>query len=161
MKTKKNPFGLDYQLGTENHRSDTDLVIPVSNVIEIIDLPQKKICTAPRGRADFEELQYIERLVSRAVNSGKFTNLQHDQWQLLAFSFASLGEPARELFHTISQLSKKYDCDYTNVKFTDALKNGRFSTPWLLVKICKENGIDVRKYDTKDQKTPVAVFFDI
>ncbi len=136
----------------------TDFVPPVSGVIEVIELPHKKAAAPPPVSATvqsaFDELETIERLVSRAVNSGKFPNLEYDQWQLLAFSFASLGEPARALFHTISQLSKKYDCDYTNVKFTDALKNGRLSRPSLFVKICKDNGIDVRKYDQKDQTKP-------
>ncbi|MVM36516.1 hypothetical protein GO730_00650 [Spirosoma sp. HMF3257] len=93
-------------------------------------------------------LAVVERIEAGQVNitgDEYHNNVAHTGWLILAFCMSTLGEPGRDLFHRISQLSDKYDTAKTDEKFDEAVAKCRFTTPWKFFDIAKKYGIDVSK----------------
>ncbi len=90
--------------------------------------------------------KHIALVVSRIVSAQiDITGNYSDEWLLIGFCMATLGESGRKYFHAISKFNEAYNEDFTDEKYNDFLKNGKFKTPGKFFSICKDYGVDVRK----------------
>jgi hypothetical protein len=105
------------------------------------ELPQKP---TPKNYVANTESTKMELVVSRVIDAGVDLTQGYENWQLLAFSMASLGEEGRGYFHRLSALHPEYDERACDKKFDDARKNGRFTSPGWFYKEAQRRGIDIK-----------------
>lgn len=89
---------------------------------------------------------HVALVVNRIID-GKvdITNNYSDEWLLVGFSLATLGEPGREFFHAVSQINENYNEADTNSKFNNFIKTTRFKNPAKFFSIAKKYGVDISK----------------
>ncbi|MEI2274739.1 PriCT-2 domain-containing protein [Sphingobacterium sp. ML3W] len=80
----------------------------------------------------------------------------YDDWQLIAFSLAALGEPGRNIFHRVSKFHAEYDPKATDDKFDDAVKKGRFQTAGKFFKIAQSEGCEIKLPRTIEEQQKLA-----
>lgn len=91
-----------------------------------------------------KNLKQIRALVDQIEANGlDITTDYGKEWLLIAFSLSTLGEDGRELFHRVSRQNPGYDEQETDAKFTNALKESRFTNPAKFFSICQDYGMDI------------------
>jgi len=106
----------------------------------------------------YSELEHLELVTGRIANSGKDLTANYGDWINVTFACASLGEAARECYHTICSLYSGYRREECDEKFTNCLKTGNGSvTLGTLMKMASDAGIDTslprgRRRRTTQQK---------
>ncbi|MGM9510159.1 BT4734/BF3469 family protein [Larkinella sp. GY13] len=106
----------------------------------------------------------VERIEAAQVDiTGNYSN----EWLLIAFCMATLGEDGRALFHQVSQFNPNYTVEDADEKFTNAVQTTRFTHPWKFFQIAKDYNIDVSKTrkekkvaESSDQPDPEAKSVD-
>lgn len=73
-----------------------------------------------------------------------------EDWTKLAMSLSNLGEDGRGMFKAISSLSSTYKDNENDKKFTNALQTNQRTDISTFVWMCKQQGIDVKKYAAKE-----------
>ncbi len=93
----------------------------------------------------FTDLEHLELVASRIVESGVDITKVYNDWTLIALSCASsLGEEARESFHKICSQYPNYSKEECDDKFDNCLRTGRGDVKLgTLFKIAKDHGIDI------------------
>lgn len=107
-----------------------------------------------RARLTFKvqrDLKRVEMVVNDLEQHQFDITDSYNNWQMIAFSLASLGEEAREYFHRVSALYAEYNAEETDKKFTDALNKGRFKNANKFFKLAADQGIDT-KIPVSDQE---------
>ncbi|MCC5612931.1 hypothetical protein LC612_41155, partial [Nostoc sp. CHAB 5834] len=139
---------------------DADTYIHQGLALEAHQQAKKPRTDAQEIKNASEVYKHVLKVVERieAANINITGDTYHDDrssegWLILAFCMRTLGEPGRDLFHRISQMSAKYDEQLTNTKFDEALNKSRFTTPWKFFDIAKKYGIDVSKGKGKKPET--------
>ena len=98
------------------------------------------MCMTKNNYSDIEHLEFVAR---RIAESGADITSEYQDWISVTFACASMGEAARESYHTIcSQYSgyKREECDKC---FDNCLRTGRGDiTLGTIIKLAKERGID-------------------
>lgn len=124
-----------------------------------------KTTTPPKPRTEVQQVQdatdteaYVAAVVQRIEeNRVDICDDYSNQWLLIAFCMATLGESGRGYFHRISALNAKYDEKDTDEKFDNAVKTTRFTTPWKFFQIAKEQGVSTAKpKPEKKEKTDAS-----
>ena len=99
-------------------------------------------------REEFEDLNLDEKIyrLTELVNQINEKQISiadtYDNWHLIGFALAELGEKGREFFHKISKFSPKYDLDENDEKFTSLLNDYNGSiTLGTLYYIAKQFGV--------------------
>jgi hypothetical protein len=108
---------------------------------------------APKPRTEAQQLadasdteRHIAAVVERIEHHQMdICNDYGQEWLMIAFCMATLGEGGRWYFHRISRLNAKYDEKDTDAKYDNALKTSRFTTPAKFFQIAKDYGVDVSK----------------
>lgn len=91
---------------------------------------------------DLERLEIVARRIQE--NQVDITN-KYDDWIKITLACASLGEAAREAYHTICSLYPNYSLEECDAKFDNCLKTGRgMVTLGTVMQYAKDAGIDVR-----------------
>lgn len=94
-------------------------------------------------KKSFTDLEHLELVASRIAESGVDITGQYQDWINVTFACASLGELARESYHTICRQYPKYQYEECNKCFDNCLQTGRGDiTLGTLIKLAKDNGID-------------------
>lgn len=80
-----------------------------------------------------------------------------EEWTKLAMSLAELGEQGREIFHQLSSMSEGYNRTENERKFSNACRTGQRVHVASFIQMCKEHGIDTKKYCNRGTslQTPV------
>lgn len=108
-----------------------------------------------------KNLKRIEFVVEQAENNQIDLTGDYSDWQLIAFSLATLGEDGRIYWHRISRIYSGYDEKEANEKFDNALAKGRFKTPAKLFSIAKDYGLAVALPKTIAEKKEEADYKEI
>ncbi|WP_312331943.1 BT4734/BF3469 family protein [Sphingobacterium sp.] len=91
------------------------------------------------------DLKRVEMVVADLEQENIDITDNYNNWQMIAFSLASLGEEARTFFHRVSALNGQYDYDEADKKFTDALKNRKkFKNANKFFSLAGKEGIDTK-----------------
>ncbi len=107
---------------------------------------------------NYSDLDHLEMVAGRLAEAGKDITADYADWISVTFACASLGEQAREAYHTICSLYPGYKREECDEKFTNCLKAGNGSvTLGTLMKMAQEAGIDTslprgRRHKTTTQK---------
>lgn len=96
----------------------------------------------------YDYIALANEVVSRRISLAE----SYDDWTKLAFAFSTLGESGRRLFHNISALSPKYKESESDRKFTEAMRNNRKVGIPTFIWMCKNAGIDTKKFFIKDEQ---------
>jgi DNA polymerase III delta prime subunit len=80
----------------------------------------------------------------------------YNNWLLLAFSCASVGEAGRDIFHALSSRHAEYSQVDADKKFDDALKNGKFTKPAWVFTQAKRAGVDIKTFGVGGERTGTA-----
>ena len=103
---------------------------------------------------NYSDLEHLKLVAQRLAESGKDITTEYGDWMNVTFACASLGEQAREDYHTIcSQYSgyKREECDQ---KFDNCLKTGSGQvTLGTLMQMAKNAGIDTSLPRGRRQKS--------
>ena len=90
-----------------------------------------------------EKIKKISALASKITEKGISIADSYENWHLIGFSLAEIGEKGREFFHLISKESKKYDKYENDEKFSSLLDDYNGSiTLGTLFYIAKQFGIE-------------------
>lgn len=91
---------------------------------------------------DIEILKYLTSELTKYnidITSG------YDNWYKIACSYASCGENARGLFHSVAALNSEYNFNENDKKFNEALK-ANYQNIGALVNICKSYNITINDF---------------
>ena len=77
------------------------------------------------NKHSYNDLEHLQLVAQRLVEAGKDITANHGDWILVTFACASLGEQAREAYHTICSLYPGYKREECDEKFNNCLKTGR------------------------------------
>ncbi len=92
---------------------------------------------------NFSELEHLEMVARRIADNGMDLTASYGDWLNVTFACASLGEPAREAYHTICSLYPNYSREECDLKFDNCLKTGEGSiTLGTLMKMAQDAGIN-------------------
>jgi hypothetical protein len=121
-----------------------------------IERPQKPEKQGPKAKEarKMSDQEYAELIVNRVCDARLDFTTNYDDWQMLAFSMASLGESGREYFHRLSAFYPAYDHQEADQKFTNALKSTRFTSPGWFLRKAKQSGVDM-KYPQNTDSAPL------
>lgn len=89
-------------------------------------------------------------LANEVISRGISLAENFDDWTKLAFSLSNLGKDGREIFKSLSSMSDSYKENENDRKFTNALHTSSKVDISSFVWLCKQKGIDVKKYVIKD-----------
>lgn len=93
----------------------------------------------------YTDLERLEVVAKRIRESQIDLTAQYGDWVNITFACASLGEGAREAYHTICSVYPKYDRQECDEKFNNCLKSGRgMVSLGTLMQKAKDAGIDIR-----------------
>lgn len=92
----------------------------------------------------YSDLEHLQLVAGRIAESGIDITSDYKDWLEVTFACASLGEAAREPYHTICSQYPNYTRHECDAKFDNCLLTGRgnITIATLMLK-AKENGIDV------------------
>ncbi len=92
----------------------------------------------------FTNLEHLELVACRIREAGIDITATYHDWLEITFACASLGEAARESYHTICSQYPNYRREECDAKFDNCLHTGRGSiTIGTLMKKAQDNGIDI------------------
>lgn len=92
-----------------------------------------------------DQTSHVETVVKRIEDARIDLAGNYNEWVLLGFSMASLGEAGRELYHRISAFYPDYDGHETDKKFDNFIRTTRFTSPSYFFDQAKKSGIDITK----------------
>lgn len=93
----------------------------------------------------FTDLERLEVVAKRIQEHQIDLTTSYDDWVKITLACASLGEAAREAYHTICSNYPKYDRQKCDEKFDNCLKSGRgMVTLGTLMQCAKDAGVDIR-----------------
>ena len=93
----------------------------------------------------FTDLERLEVVAKRIRESQIDLTAQYSDWVNITLACASLGEDAREAYHTICSVYPRYDRQECDEKFDNCLKSGRgMVSLGTLMQSAKDAGIDIR-----------------
>lgn len=96
-----------------------------------------------KNKNQFCDLEHLQLVARRIAESGIDITDVYADWIDVTFACASLGEAARESYHTICRNSQKYKREDCDEKFDNCLHTGRGDiTLGTLFKLAKDHGID-------------------
>lgn len=91
----------------------------------------------------YSDLEHLELVARRIAESGVDITSNYGDWMDITFSCASLGEEAREPYHTICSQYPGYSREECDAKFDNCLRTSHGGiTLGTLMKLAKDNGID-------------------
>ena len=91
-----------------------------------------------------KDLEHLQLVAGRIAESGIDITSDYDDWLKVTFACASLGEAARESYHTICSFFPKYTREECDEKFNNCVRTGRGNmTIATFMQIAKDHGIDV------------------
>ena len=92
---------------------------------------------------NYTDLDHLHLVAGRLAEAGRDITADYADWISVTFACASLGEQAREAYHTICSLYSGYKREECDEKFTNCLKAGNGSvTLGTLMKMAQDAGID-------------------
>ncbi|MBP3756424.1 MAG: PriCT-2 domain-containing protein [Prevotella sp.] len=106
----------------------------------------------------YSDLEHLELVAQRLAEAGKDITADHGDWIDVTFACASLGEQAREAYHTICSLYPGYKREECDEKFDNCLKTGHgLVTLGTLMKLAQDAGVDItlprgRRQKSEEQK---------
>ena len=104
---------------------------------------------------NYSDLEHLQLVAQRIAESGKDLTAQYGDWVNITFSCASLGEQAREAYHTICSNYPGYRREECDEKFTNCLRSGNGSVSLgTLMKMAQDAGIDTSLPRGRRQKSP-------
>lgn len=93
----------------------------------------------------FTDLERLEVVAKRIQEHQIDLTTSYDDWVKITLACASLGEAAREAYHTICSNYPKYDRQKCDEKFDNCLKSGRgMVTLGTLMQCAKDAGVGIR-----------------
>ena len=103
---------------------------------------------------NYTELEHLELVAQRIAESGIDLTADYGDWIQVTFACASLGEQAREAYHTICSQYANYKHEECDEKFSNCLKSGSGSvTLGTLMQMAKDAGVDVSLPRGRRQKS--------
>ena len=103
---------------------------------------------------NYTDLDHLHLVAGRLAEAGRDITADYADWISVTFACASLGEQAREAYHTICSLYSGYKREECDEKFTNCLKAGNGSvTLGTLMKMAQDAGIDTSLPRGRRQKT--------
>lgn len=73
---------------------------------------------------NYTDLEHLELVAGRLAESGRDITANYGDWISVTFACASVGEQARQAYHTICSLYSGYKREECDEKFTNCLKSG-------------------------------------
>ncbi|MDE5572038.1 MAG: PriCT-2 domain-containing protein, partial [Prevotella sp.] len=105
-------------------------------------------------KSKYTELEHLQLVAQRIADSGKDITAQYGDWVNITFACASLGEQARNAYHTICSLYQDYKREECDQKFDNCLRSGNGSvTLGTLMKLASDAGVDTTLPRGRRQKT--------
>lgn len=102
----------------------------------------------------YTELEHLQLVAQRIADSGKDITAQYGDWVSVTFACASLGEQARDAYHTICSLYQGYKHKECDQKFDNCLRSGNGSvTLGTLMKLASDAGVDTSLPRGRRQKS--------
>ncbi|MBO7499668.1 MAG: PriCT-2 domain-containing protein [Bacteroidaceae bacterium] len=96
-----------------------------------------------KQRQQYNDLEHLELVARRIAEGGVDITREYQDWISVTFACASLGEAARESYHTICRQYPDYKREECDAKFDNCLRTGRGDiTLGTLLQLAKDNGID-------------------
>ena len=103
---------------------------------------------------NYTDLEHLELVAQRLAEAGRDITADYADWISVTFACASVGEQAREAYHTICSLYSGYKREECDEKFTNCLKAGNGSvTLGTLMKMAQDAGIDTSLPRGRRQKS--------
>ena len=103
---------------------------------------------------NYTDLDHLHLVAGRLAEAGRDITADYADWISVTFACASLGEQAREAYHTICSLYSGYKREECDEKFTNCLKAGNGSvTLGTLMKMVQDAGIDTSLPRGRRQKS--------
>ena len=91
----------------------------------------------------YSDVEHLEMVAQRLTEAGRDITASYVDWMNVTFACASLGEQARQAYHTICQLYPDYKHEECDSKFDNCLKSGNGGvTLGTLMKMAQDAGID-------------------
>ncbi|NJN77195.1 MAG: hypothetical protein HC803_01765, partial [Saprospiraceae bacterium] len=90
-------------------------------------------------------IEVLKFLTTEINNSKVDITYGYNDWFAIACSYATCGEAARGLFHTVASINDEYDFQANEKKYNEAL-NAKFNHVGLLVNRCKSYGITTNDF---------------
>lgn len=105
-------------------------------------------------KESFSDLEHLELLARRIAEGNVDITSEYQDWVTVTFSCASLGEQAREPYHTICSQYVGYSREECDRQFDNCLRTGRGDISLgTIVKMAKERGIDTSLPRGRRQKS--------
>ncbi len=96
-----------------------------------------------KQRQQHNDLEHLELVARRIAEGDVDITREYQDWISVTFACASLGEAARESYHTICRQYSDYKREECDAKFDNCLRTGRGDiTLGTLLQLAKDNGID-------------------
>lgn len=96
-----------------------------------------------KGKKIFSDLEHLELVARRIDESGADITREYQNWINVTFACASLGEEARESYHTICRQYAKYKREECDERFDNCMRTGRGDiTLGTIIKLAKDRGVD-------------------
>ena len=103
---------------------------------------------------NYTDLEHLELVAQRLAEAGRDITADYADWINVTFACASVGEQAREAYHTICSLYPGYKREDCDEKFTNCLKSGNGQvTLGTLMKMAQDAGIDTSLPRGRRQKS--------
>lgn len=103
----------------------------------------------------YTDLEHLHIIAERFRESGIVLSLTHKEWVTIGMGCASLGEAARDDFHTICQCFEGYTYEESNSKFDNCLKTTRGEvTLGSIILFAQQHGIDTKLPRGRRPTTP-------
>lgn len=102
----------------------------------------------------YSELEHLELVARRIAESGIDITCEYKDWITVTLACASVGEAAREAYHTICSQYAGYKREECDEKFDNCLHTGRGDVRLAsLIQLAKDAGIDVSLPRGRRKKT--------
>ncbi len=96
-----------------------------------------------KKRKEYSDLEHLELVARRIAEGGVDITSDYQEWINVTFACASLGEAARESYHTICRQYPGYKREECDRQFDNCLRTGRGDiTLGTVMKLAKDAGID-------------------
>ena len=95
------------------------------------------------NQRNYSDLEHLELVARRIAESGIDITSDYQDWISITFACTSLGEPARDAYHTICRQYPNYRREECDEKFDNCLRTGRGDVSIAtLFQLAKDHGID-------------------
>ena len=97
-----------------------------------------------KNNNSYSEIEHLKLVASRIAERGIDITSQHKDWITVTLACASVGETAREAYHTICSQNSGYRREECDEKFDNCLRTGRGDVRLAsLMQLAKDHGVDV------------------